>query len=140
MKSETSNPLTLAHWLALTLAGVLILVCSGCSTIRQQADSSETDPKTGNVDTRRTSSDITTFFNAKQVMGKVNASNGKTHRVGASEVAQEASMADILKIMLEAFLATQTGGAIRMMPAAQPNIIINVTPNTVNTNDPNFSP
>lgn len=79
---------------------VLLAVFSGCASIHQKATVTATNPTTGLIETRTTTSDISTLGTAKTVVASVSAKNTKSSQiVGAVGVDQQTSLAELIQLM-----------------------------------------
>lgn len=87
------------------------LVC-GCSVIRQHA----TTEGAGTNLVRHTSLTVKTLGDAKQVVESLRASNGATHSLGASGVAQESSSEVIQNLVQLAVMAARASSGLPPVP------------------------
>lgn len=87
------------------------LVC-GCSVIRQHA----TTEGSGTNLVRHTSLTVKTLGDAKQVVESLRASNGATHSLGASGVAQESSSEVIQNLVQLAVMAARASSGLPPVP------------------------
>lgn len=77
------------------ILGVCIAaLVSGCATIHQTAETAGT----GTNEVRKTTMTVRTLGDAKQLVEKLRASNGKTHALGAQGLEQESSSEAIERI------------------------------------------
>lgn len=90
----------------LTVVVMAALLCStvGCASVRQTAETTETDPTSGVVKRTHATSSIVAAGDAKNMVEKARASAGKTASVGASGVSEETSssgIAEMLKVLFQ---------------------------------------
>lgn len=88
--------------LALCVAALL----TGCATINQTAESTGT----GTNEVRKTTLTVRTLGDAKQVVERLQASNGKTHSLGAKGVEQE-STSEVMERIVRAAVESAAKGA-----------------------------
>lgn len=86
------------------LAMAVVLLLSGCTTITQTAETSGTN------EVRRTTLSVRSIGDAKQVVEKLQASNGKTHSLGAKGVEQETT-SEIMERVVRAAVEAAAKGA-----------------------------
>jgi hypothetical protein len=86
---------------ALAMAVVLL---AGCTTIQQTAETSATN------EVRRTTLTVRSLGDAKQVVEKLQASNGRTHSLGAKGVEQETT-SEIMERVVRAAVEAAAKGA-----------------------------
>jgi hypothetical protein len=86
------------------LAIAVVLLLSGCTTITQTAETSGTN------EVRRTTLTVRSIGDAKQVVEKLQASNGKTHSLGAKGVEQETT-SEIMERVVRAAVEAAAKGA-----------------------------
>lgn len=85
---------------------VVSALITGCSTISQTAESTGG----GTNEVRRTTLTVRTLGDAKQVVERLQASNGKTHSLGAKGVEQE-STSEIMERIVRAAVESAAKGA-----------------------------
>jgi hypothetical protein len=86
---------------ALAMAVVLL---AGCTTIQQTAETSDTN------EVRRTTLTVRSLGDAKQVVEKLQASNGRTHSLGAKGVEQETT-SEVMERVVRAAVEAAAKGA-----------------------------
>lgn len=89
--------------LALTLVAC---VACGCTSIRQTAETTGS----GTNEVRKTTLAVTTLGDAKQVVERLQASNGKAHSLGAKGVEQE-STSELMERIVRAAVESAAKGA-----------------------------
>lgn len=103
-----------------------LALCVGCASVRQEAATSSTDPKTGIVSTQTAKSVIIASGNSKTIVEKVRASAGKTSSVGASGVTEENNLSQIVdaiggaiaKLFEAGFAAGKAAAGVPPLPVA----------------------
>ena len=90
--------------MALALCAAALL--TGCATINQTAESTGT----GTNEVRKTTLTVRTLGDAKQVVERLQASNGKTHSLGAKGVEQE-STSEVMERIVRAAVESAAKGA-----------------------------
>lgn len=91
-----------------SLALLLVFVVSGCSVVRQSA---RTEGAGTNL-VRHTSLVVKTLGDAKQVVESLRASNGATHSLGASGVAQESTSEALQSLVQLAVMAARASSPV----------------------------
>ena len=86
------------------LAMAVVLLLSGCTTITQTAETSGTN------EVRRTTLTVRSIGDAKQVVEKLQASNGRTHSLGAKGVEQETT-SEVMERVVRAAVEAAAKGA-----------------------------
>lgn len=91
------------------IIGLLVMACTGCgitgyAKVQQKATTTVVNAD-GSTEERVTESKVSAMGDAKQVVEKLRASNGKTHSLGTEGVSEETSskgLTDLLKGVFEA--------------------------------------
>lgn len=81
-----------------------VVLLSGCTTIQQTAETSGTN------EVRRTTLTVRSLGDAKQVVEKLQASNGRTHSLGAKGVEQETT-SEVMERVVRAAVEAAAKGA-----------------------------
>jgi hypothetical protein len=102
-------------WLIGCLICFILLVCQGCATATQSAESTSvsTDPKTGITSTNHyeVKGKITASGNSKQAIDLMKGSAGKTASIGTSGANQESNQSELIKSLADFMNSLVNAGA-----------------------------
>ena len=108
VKGSLSHP---GAVLLLWVAASALFLLTGCASIKQQAETTLTDPKTGLVESRSTSASIVATGDAKQAVEKLNGSaSTKTATIGATGASQESNMSETFNALANVIRASFEAG------------------------------
>jgi uncharacterized lipoprotein YajG len=74
-----------------------LAMLSACATSHQHVESTVTDPKTGLVTHNETDSVNRSFWDSRNSVDKVRASNGKTQSIGLAGVGEESTGTNVVE-------------------------------------------
>jgi hypothetical protein len=95
----------------LTIGLMALMLVSGCARIKQTIRTTSTDTN-GVVETRETTSQLSTLFDSKQSVEKLRLSNGKTQSIGVTGVDQESSATNLVHI-IDAVISAAIKAAVK---------------------------
>lgn len=90
---------------------ICLLFLSGCTIMRQQATLKITHPD-GTIEDRTLTSKATSFWDTKQIIDRLRASNGKTLSLGTTGLEHETSATNAVDLV-QSVVGAAVGAAVR---------------------------